>query len=467
MTPPDGTPTEGGPRPERPVPAKRPPAMPKASPPPPPPEAAWRARGPMLVGLIGLAVLLGGFGVWAATSRIAGAIIAQGAVAVESNRQVIQHPDGGVVREILVREGDRIDGGAPMMRLDDTLLSTQIEVLRGQLWEVEARSARLAAERAASGEITFPDDLLAAAEADPEVAALVQGQRDLFFATAETRARQVEQLRRRQEQISSQIEGTVAQQTALSEQLALIEEELADQQSLLERGLTQATRVLALRRQQAGLEGQVGGLIAGAAELEGRRTEIDIQILRVDDEVRQQAIAQLRDLRARSFELRAELRAAGDQLSRLVIASPVSGIVYDMQVFGPGAVIRPAEPVAYVVPQDRPLVIQSRIAPTDVDQVYPGQPATLRLPTFDARTTPELFGSVLRVSPDAFVDEATGAAFYAVEVEPDEGELGRLPEDAVLLPGMPVEAYLRTSDRTPINYLVKPLTDYFNRAFRQ
>ncbi|MBM2575819.1 HlyD family type I secretion periplasmic adaptor subunit [Jannaschia sp. Os4] len=424
----------------------------------------------MVLGVLGLVVLLGGFGAWAATSRIAGAIIAPGAVAVESNRQVVQHPDGGLVREILVREGDEVAAGSAMVRLDDTVLATRAEVLRGQLWEVEARAARRAAERdgAADAEaIAFPDDLLAAAAGDPEVAALVQGQRDLLAATADTRARQVEQLRRRQDQIAAQIEGTEAQQAALVRQRDLIESELADQQGLLDRGLTQATRVLALQRQQAGLEGQVGELVAAAARLEGQRTEIDIQILRLDDEVRQGAITELRDLRAQALQLRAELRAAEDALSRLVIAAPVDGVVYDLQVFGAGAVIRPADPVAYLVPQDRPLVIQARIAPTDVDQVFPGQPVTLRLPTFDARTTPELFGSVVRVSPDAFTDQATGATFYAVEVLPDAGELDRLPPEAVLLPGMPVETYLRTTDRTPIAYLVKPLADYFARAFRE
>ena len=430
-------------------------------------SAGWRARGPVVLGLVGLSVLVGGFGTWAATSRIAGAIVAQGRVAVESNRQVVQHPDGGVVADIAVREGAVVAAGDVLVRLDDGILRARETILAGQLDEIDARSVRLEAERDGEDALRFADDLLARAAADPEVGALVEGQRNLFAATRDTRARRVEQLRRRQAQIASQVEGVRAQQAGLTRQLDLIAEEMADQQSLLERGLTQAARVLALQREEARLQGNVGELAASAAELEGRRTEIDIQILGLTDEVRQNAIAELRDLRARALEVRTELAAVRDRLGRLDVRSPVGGVVYDLAVFGPGAVVRPAEPLLYVVPQDRPLVMQARIAPTDVDQVFPGQPATLRLPTFDARTTPELFGSVVRVSPDAFVDEATGASFYGVEVLPDAGEVERLPPGRVLLPGMPVEAYLRTTDRTPIAFLTQPLTDYFARAFRE
>ncbi|WP_281826616.1 HlyD family type I secretion periplasmic adaptor subunit [Jannaschia rubra] len=426
----------------------------------------WSAVRPMTLGLLGLLLLFGGFGTWAVMADISGAIVSSGRVAVDSNRQVVQHPDGGVVTEILVREGDRVEAGEVLIRLDPTDLRSQADILRGQLQEIAARTARLTAERDDLEEVTFSDDLLEAARTNADVADMIEGQRNLFDARAETRAQEVEQLARRKEQIASQVDGIAAQSEALELQLGFIREELDAQKSLLERGLAQAPRVLNLQREEAALLGQAGEFTATVAELRGRTTEIDLEILKLRTQAREGAITELRDLQFRQIELAEQYRAILQRMSRLDITAPVDGVVYDMQVFAERSVIRAAEPVLYLVPQDRPLVIQTRVDPIHIDQVFPGQPATLRLPTFDARTTPELFGSIVRVSPDAFTDEQTGATYYQAEVLPDEGEIDRLG-DLVLLPGMPVEAYLRTDDRSPMAYLVKPLADYFNRAFRE
>ncbi len=424
----------------------------------------WSARKPILLGLVGLALLVGGFGSWAVLANISGAIISSGRVAVESNRQVVQHPDGGVVTEILVREGDEVEAGETLIRLDPTDLRSEAEILRGQLQEIAARSARLIAERDDADEIAFPEELL---QADtPDVAEMLEGQRNLFDARRESRAREVDQLDRRKDQISSQVDGIGAQSEAVDQQLTFIREEMGAQQSLLDRGLAQAPRVLALQRDEAGLLGQVGEFAATVAELEGRATEIDLQILNLRNRAREEAISELRDLRFRELELAEQYRAITGRMGRLDVTAPVAGVVYDMQVFANRSVIRAAEPVLYIVPQDQPLVIQTRVDPIHIDTVYPGQPATLRLPTFDARTTPELFGEIARVSPDAFTDEATGQTYYQAEILLNEGQVDRL-EGQNLLPGMPVEAFLRTDDRTPLAYLTKPLTDYFTRAFRE
>ncbi|MEM9796188.1 MAG: HlyD family type I secretion periplasmic adaptor subunit [Pseudomonadota bacterium] len=427
---------------------------------------SWTARRHLTIGLLGLAILLGGFGSWSVLANISGAIISSGRVAVDSNRQVVQHPDGGVVAEIAVREGDEVAAGDVLIRLDRTLLQSNADILRGQLREIAARSARLEAERDGDPAVTYSDDLLTAAARDSDIAEILDGQTSLFEARQESLMQEAEQLARRKAQIASQIDGIEAQQEALSLQLEFIREELGAQRSLLDRGLAQAPRVLALQRDEAGLLGQVGEFTAGIAELEGRATELDLEILKLRTGMREQAISELRDLQFSQIELAEQLRSAEEQLSRLEITAPMAGVVYDLQVFAERAVIRAAEPVLYIVPQDRPLVIQTEVDPIHVDQVYPGQPVTLRLPTFDARTTPELFGSIIRVSPDAFTDEATGATYYQAEVLPNEGEVARL-NGQPMLPGMPVEAYLRTEDRTPLAYLVKPLTDYFNRAFRE
>ena len=450
------------PRPTPPVPAAPRPAPAAAKPAP----RRWPATRQVGLGALALAILVGGFGTWAATANISGAIISSGRVAVESNRQVVQHPDGGVVAEIRVREGDRVDEGQTLVVLDESDLRAEATIIEDQLLEIDARTARLIAERDGADAIVFSPETLGAAETDAEIADAVEGQRNLFDARRVSVANQVEQLERRKEQIANQIDGIEAQQGAMNTQLEFMTEELTAQKTLLDRGLAQAPRVLALQREEARMLGTVGELAASVAEFEGRVIEIDIEIARLDATTREQAISELRDLRFREVELAERLRALRERLSRLEITSPVSGVVYDLQVFAARSVIRPAEPVLYVVPQDRPLVIQTEVEPIHIDQVYPGQPVVLRMSAFDARDTPELNGHVVRVSPDAFTDEATRRTYYAAEVLPDEGEIDRLG-DQPLLPGMPVEAFLATSDRTPLEYLVKPLSDYFVRAFRE
>ncbi|MEM7490177.1 MAG: HlyD family type I secretion periplasmic adaptor subunit [Pseudomonadota bacterium] len=456
--------------PDRPVPAA--PATPPVPAPAPKPAAAakpgtaWATGRHMILGVIGLLILVGGFGSWAALANISGAIISSGRVAVDSNRQVVQHPDGGVVTEILVREGDRVEAGDPLVRLDATIMRSERQILADQLQEITARSARLEAERDRAEEIAFPDELLRTAETNPEVADIINGQRNLFNARRDGLAREEEQMDKRKDQIASQIAGIGAQQEALDLQLGFIGEELEAQQDLLADGLARAPIVLELQRREAGLLGQVGEFRAAVAELEGETTQMDLEVLKLRTQAQEEAISELRDLQFRQIELAEQLRAIDGRLSRLEITAPVAGVIYDLQVFAERSVIRAADPVLYIVPQDRPLVIQTEVDPIHIDQVFPGQEVTLRLPAFDARVTPELFGAVVRVSPDAFTDQATGLTYYQAEVLPDEGEIDKLG-DQVLLPGMPVEAYLRTEDRTPLGYLVKPLSDYFNRAFRE
>lgn len=427
---------------------------------------AWTARRQLVIGVIGLLILLGGFGSWAVLANISGAIISQGQIAVDSNRQVVQHPDGGVVTDILVREGDVVGADQVLLRLDRTLVQSDAQILLDQLHEIEARSSRFEAERDLLPEIAFSDTLRAAAAEDPEVQSMLDGQERLFETRQEAADREAEQLLRRKEQIGNQVDGITAQQEALNLQLGFIREELEAQQSLLERGLAQAPRVLSLQREEARLLGQVGEFTAAVAELEGRAIEIDLEVLKLETRLREQAISQLRDLQFRQVELAEQYRSVQERLSRMEITAPVGGVVYGLAVFAERSVIRPAEPVLFIVPQDRALVIQTQVDPIHIDQVYPGQPVTLRMPTFDARTTPEIFGSVIRVSPDAFTNEVTGAPYYRAEILPNEGEIDRL-NGQVMLPGMPVEAYIRTDDRTPLGYLIKPLADYFNRAFRE
>ena len=372
-------------------------------------ENKWSARWPLLVGFLGLAILVGGFGTWAVRTQIAGAIIASGRIEVERNRQVVQHPTGGVVAKINVKEGDVVQAGDLLIELDSTRLTSQMAITEGQLYEIIARRGRLEAERDGRDTVTFLPELLDRATASEEVNELMEGQRNLFDARRESLAKAQEALEKRQSQIASQIEGIDAQSASLREQLELIEEEMGNQQSLFDRGLAQAGTLLALRRNAASLRGQLGELAANRAQAETRITETEIEALQLITQRREDAITQLRDMRYNEMELREQRAATKEELDRLDIRAPVSGIVYGLQVQTPRSVLQAAEPVLYLVPQDRPLVIAAQVEPVHIDQVLVGQQVSLRFSALDQRTTPELFGQVSLVSADAFEDEATRA----------------------------------------------------------
>ncbi len=430
-------------------------------------HATFPTRVPMILGILAFLLLVVGFGGWAATTNISGAIVASGQIEVDQNRQIVQHPDGGVVAEILVDEGDEVAAGDVLLKLDPTLLKSELTITEGQLYELMARRARLVAERDGAEEIVFDEELIQAADRDTEVAELVEGQRNLFFARAESLDKEVAQLRKRTEQIADQVQGIEAQQEALQKQLALIADELVDKRKALEGGHVRKPEVLAIEREEARLTGSVGELIASKAQAEGRITETEIQILSLETRRREEAISTLRDLQFRERELAEQRRALHERLSRMEITAPVSGVVYGLTVFTPRSVIRPADPVLYLVPQDRPLVIAAQVEPIHIDQLFVSQDVSLRFSSLDQRQTPELFGTVQQISADAFTDEASRVRYYRAEIVLKDGEIAKLPEGAVLIPGMPVEAFIRTKDRTPLGYLVKPFMDYFSKAFRE
>lgn len=421
----------------------------------------------LTIGIIALLVLVGGFGGWAALSQISGAIVASGQIEVDQNRQVVQHPDGGVIAELLIEEGDVVIIGQPLLRLDPTLELSELSIIEDQLYELFARRGRLEAERDGTQDISFEPELIEAAQRDASIKELLEVQIRLFDARSASIANQVEQLSKRKAQIRNQIEGLRAQQEAINTQLNLLRRELSDQQQLLEKGLAQATRVLALERTEAQLKGQAGDLAARKAEYEGRITEIDIEINALGTTRREEAISRLRDWQYRALELEERARALKEKLARMEIKAPVSGIVYGMTVFTPRSVLRAADPVLYIIPQDRPLIIAARVEPIKVDEIFVGQEVILRFSALDQSTTPELNGKVVQISADAFQDQTTQMSYYRAEIILSEGEQSKIPEGIALVPGMPVEAFVKTNDRTPIAYLIKPLSDYFVKAIRE
>jgi HlyD family secretion protein len=431
-----------------------------------PDTSKWRARGPMLVGYIALIILVAGFGGWSVSTTISGAIIAPGQIEVEQNRQVVQHPSGGVVGKILVTEGATVRAGDVVLRLDDAILKSELAVIESQYFEMVARRGRLEAERDKTDEITFDQVLLIAGETNPELEKLTDGQSRLFAARLESQMRETEQMDEQRKQISAQIDGLAAQYDAQVKQLKLIETELQDKEKLLAKGLVQASVISALRREVARSEGQIGELIASKAQVSARLIEAGISILRIETTRREEAISRLRDLQYRELELFEKRALIVATMSQLDIRAPASGGVYGLQVHAVRSVIRAAEPLMYIVPQDRPLLIASRIDPIHIDQVFVGQEVTMRFSAFDQRTTPELIGKVITISADSFVDEATRVSYYRAEIIPNPEEYEKIT-GLDLLPGMPVESFIRTQDRTPMNYLLKPLADYFNKSFRE
>lgn len=421
---------------------------------------------PLLIGFLTVAFLVGGFGLWATRTEIAGAVIAPGRIVVDQNRQAIQHPDGGVVEEIRVKEGDAVHEGDLLVRLDSTRLASDLAIVESQLFETMARRARLEAERDGAEAITFDPLLVEQARTDPLVAARMEGQERLFRARRESLDKQTEQLQAQKEQLAKQIAGIDAQMEATRQQQDLIKEELANQQILLDKGLARQDRVTALRREEARLAGILGSLESQRAQAEQRIAELQITDLRLRAGFREDAITQLRDLQNNEAQLREQRRTLMTRLDRLEIRAPIDGVVYDLRVLGRRSVIRPAEPVLFLVPQDRPLIIEARVPVINVDEVAPQQKVSLNFSAFHTRDMLQMEGRVTRISPDAFTDPQTGQSWYRAEIQLPQEELAKLPEGETLVPGMPVEAFIRTRDRTPMAYLVEPLATYFNKAFR-
>lgn len=426
----------------------------------------WPVGGTMMLGLLSLLLLVGGFGGWATLSRISGAVVAHGQIEVERHRQVVQHPEGGVVDEILVREGDPVRAGDPLIRLDGDLLQTELAIVEGQYFEILARRGRLEAERDEAPAPQFPAELLDSIPERPELQGLVDGQTSLFRARRDTLKQSLDQLAQQARQVSDQIVGIEAQEAATRTQRELIERELTDQRTLLDKGLAQAPRVLALEREAASLDGRLGELAASRAQGQTRLTEIGITQLAQSSERRESAETDLRDQGYRELELAERRRSLSEQIARLEIRAPVSGVVQELQVTTPRSVIRGADPILFLIPQDRPLVAAARISPLNVDEVRVGQPVMLRMSALSSRTTPEIGGTLVGVSADAVTDQATGVPYYRAEVTIAQDQLSRLG-GAALVPGMPVEVFIQTGERSPMAYLLKPLTDYFARALRE
>jgi HlyD family secretion protein len=407
-----------------------------------------------------------GVGGWAVTTELAGAVIAPGSLVVDSNVKKVQHPTGGVVGVLRVREGDHVKAGDVVVRLDDTQTRANLAIITKSLDELAARQARNEAERDGADKVAFPAELQARI-AHPDVARVVGGEQKLFEMRRSSRKGQVAQLRERIGQIAEQIQGLRDQVTAKQREVALIGEELKGVRDLWQKNLIQISRVTALERDAARLEGERGALASSMAQAKAKITETELQVLQIEQDLRAEVSKELGEIRGKMSELAEKKIAAEDLLKRVDIRAPQDGIVHQMAVHTVGGVIAPqGEPIMLIVPEADALTVEARVAPQDIDQLRVGQTAVLRFSAFNQRTTPELNGSVSRISADVVQDAKTGASYYTIRMSVPDGELARL-DGRRLVPGMPVESFIQTGERTVISYLTKPLTDQLAKAWRE
>lgn len=416
------------------------------------------------IALVATLALAFGVGGWAYTTELAGAVVAQGTVVVQSNAKKVQHPTGGVVGEILAREGDRVRSGDVVIRLDQTVTRASLSMVSKNLDELAVRQSRLLAERDGQPEMAMPAELAARA-AEAAVLELLHGERRLFEHRLISRNGQRAQLRERIVQLREQIDGLSLQADAKADETALIGNELRGVEQLWRQNLVPITRVMALRREETRLRGERGQLISGIAQARGRISETELQILQIDQDLRSEVANELREVQAKISELFERRIAAQDQLDRIEIRAPQDGVVHQSRVHTVGGVIAAGEAIMLIIPEADELAVEVKVQPQDIDQLLPGQETMLRLSAFNQRTTPELRGKVRLIAADLVTDERTGLQYYPVRIGFAEGELQRL--SVGLLPGMPVETFAQTSSRTVLSYLTRPLWDEVSRAFRE
>lgn len=419
----------------------------------------------LVAGITVVLMLVGGVGGWAATTELSGALIAPGSVVVDSNVKKVQHPTGGVVGEVRVRDGDRVRAGDVVVRLDETVTRANLAIVSKGLIELRARKARLEAERDSAESIKFPSELLDR-DGDPDAFAAMASERKLFDLRRTARLGQKSQLRQRIAQLQEEIGGLTAQQTAKAKEIALIERELAGVRDLFQKNLIQINRLTSLEREATRLEGERGQLIAAVAQSRGKISEHELQMLQIDQELSSEVARELRDVDGKIGEFVERRVTAEDQLRRIEIRAPQDGTVFQSNVHTVGGVIAAGDTIMMVVPDAETLTVEAKVNPQDIDQLYLGQKTLLRFTTFNQRTTPEIYGTVTRISADITTDARTGTSHYTIRLRMTPQEIAKLG-DVRLVPGMPVEAFVQTGQRTVMSYLTKPLFDQLTRAFRE
>ncbi len=421
-------------------------------------------RRHLLVGLAAVLVVGGIVFGWARLTEISGAVIAPGKLVVDSNVKKVQHPTGGVVGDLRVKDGDHVKKGDIVARLDETQARTNLAIVTKALDELAARQARDEAERDGADKVTFPAELLSRRN-DPEVAQVVASEQRLFEIRQAARAGQKAQLLEQVDQLRQQIQGNLEQEQAKAKEIDWIQQELAGVRGLWKQNLVPFSRVTTLERDGARLEGERGALIASIAQARGRIAETQLKIIQIDEDLRTDVGKDLAEIRGKKSELVEKRVAAEDLLKRIDLIAPQDGKVFQRSVHTVGGVIQAGEVVMLVVPDSDALIIEAKVQPTDVDQIHLGQKAVVRFSAFNRRTTPELNGEVIEIGADVTQDDKRNESYYSVRIQIPDSELARM-EGLRPVAGMPVEAFIETSPRTVMSYLVKPMLEQVDRTFR-
>ncbi len=418
-----------------------------------------------IIGFLSVLIMVGVVGSWSVFTELNGAVIAPATIMVESYSKKVQHKEGGIVGEIRVRDGDRVEIGQPLIILDNTETKSELAIIDGLLDEALAKRARLEAQRDKAPTITFPAEIMARAR-EPELAAIMAGQVKLFEARLQAMIGKKEQLNQQIGQLTEQISGLEAQKTAKDRQLELISAELTDLKDLQSKGLVPVSRVMAMDRETARLDGERGELVASKASAEARIAEVKLQILQIDEEDLSQTLTDMREIEGKVAELKERKLAVASRLERLVIRAPITGDVYQLAVHTIGGVIGPGELIMLIVPEADDLILQAQVMPKDIDKVQPGQIAHIRFPSFNSRLTPEVEAEVTQISADTSRVDQSSAPFYTVRLMISAKELAKLGSNK-LKPGMPAEAFIQTKAQSPMTYFLKPLTDQIAHALRE
>jgi len=417
------------------------------------------------LGLAVVVVLLGGMSSWAVATKLAGAVIAPGTLVVENNVKKVQHPTGGVVKELRVKDGDKVAAGDLLILLDGTQARANLDIILGSLDELAARKARLEAESEGADEVTFAPELTTRVQ-EPELMKILSGEQKLFGLRKAERTGQKGLLAERISQLGKEVEGLTGQAAAKEREITLVAKELDGTRQLYKQGLMTLSRLTDLERTSARLDGERAQLVAATAETRGKIAEIELEIIQIDQKLRSEVGSQLADLRTKLSEFEERKTAARDQLDRLAITAPQSGTVHELTVHTIGGVVRAADSLMLIVPSATALAVDAKIAPREIDRVHAGQKVALRFSTFNQRMTPEIEGKLVRVSADVMEDERTGLSYYTARIDIPADQLNRLGM-VKLMPGMPVEAFIATEERTVLSYLMKPLSDQVEHVFRQ
>ncbi|PZP47534.1 MAG: HlyD family type I secretion periplasmic adaptor subunit [Azospirillum brasilense] len=423
-----------------------------------------RTRGPMLLGIASIALFVGGFGTWSFTAPLSEAAIAPGVIKAEGNRRAVQHLEGGIVREILVRDGDEVKTGQILMRLDDTQSDATLESSRGTRWALMAQAARDAAEMAGATTVAYPAELVSSD--DPRAREAMTGQSILFASRLASLASQIQVLEARLGQYGASILSTRAQITSQQRQLDLLRREETDVRALVAQGLERMPRLLGLQRQIASAEGNISDLQGQVERAEAQITETRNQLRNTRDQRVQEASTDAREVDTKLRELQERIRAAQDVSTRREILAPVDGVVLNSHFFNPGAVVKPGDTVLEIVPERDRLVAEVKVSPTDIDVVHNGLEAEVRLPAFKQRLVPYLHGHVTFVGSDVNQEPQRGTEYYRAQIVIEPDQLAKL-ENVALKAGMPVEAQIKIGERSFFRYMMQPLIDSFHRAFRE